>query len=106
MYIIGEINKIVFKEKWTILTFSTLLLHFHTIQLPALHYIRCVLTLYCVRQNSINSVRVPCLSGSRTELTVYKVLLFIYLINNSFQIVFQVLEETGLFSFFSYKVVR
>ena len=54
MYIIGEINKIVFKEKWTILTFSTLLLHFHTprldfhnpdmyfhtIQLSALHYIR------------------------------------------------------------------
>ena len=79
---------------------------FHTIQLPALHYIRCVLTLYSVRLNSINSVREPCLFGSGAELTVYEVLLFIYLINNSFQIVFQVLEETGLFSFFSYKVVR
>ena len=85
MYIIGEINKIVFKEKWIILTFSTLLLHFHTprldfhnpcvdfhtIQLSALHYIRCVLALYSVRLNRINSVREPCLFGSGTELTGY-----------------------------------
>ncbi len=66
----------------------------------------CVLELYSVWLNSINSVREPCLFGSQAELIVYKVLLFIYLIHNSFQIVFQVLEETGLFSFFSYKVVR
>ena len=45
--------------------------HFHTIQLSALHYIRCVLALYSVRLNRINSVREPCLFGSGTELTVY-----------------------------------
>ena len=45
--------------------------HFHTIQLSALHYIRCVLTLYSARLNRINSARVPCLFGSRTELIGY-----------------------------------
>ena len=44
---------------------------FHTIQRSALHYIRCFLALYSVRLNRINSVREPCLFGSRTELTVY-----------------------------------
>ena len=85
MYIIGEINKIVFKEKWIILTFSTLLLHFHTprldfhnpcvdfhtIQRSALYNIRCALTLDSVRLNRINSARKPNKHGSRTELTVY-----------------------------------
>ncbi len=53
------------------LDFHTVSVHFHTIQFSALHYFRCVLALYSLRQNSINSVHEPCLSGSRTELTVY-----------------------------------
>ena len=54
------------------LDFHTVSVHFHTIQFSALHYIRCVLELYSVRLNSINSVREPCLFGWRTELTVYR----------------------------------
>ena len=53
------------------LDFHTVSVHFHTIQFSALHYIRCVLELYSLRLNRINSVRVPCLFGSGTELTVY-----------------------------------
>ena len=53
------------------LDFHTVSVHFHTIQLLVLHYIRCVLTLYSVRLNRINSVREPCLFGSGMELTVY-----------------------------------
>ena len=52
------------------LDFHTVSVHFQTIQFSALHYIRCVLELYSVRLNRINSVREPCLFGSRTELTV------------------------------------
>ena len=52
------------------LDFHTVSVHFQTIQFSALHYIRCVLELYSVRLNRINSVREPCLFGSRTELPV------------------------------------
>ena len=55
----------------TRLDFHTVSVHFHTIQFSALHYIRCVLELYSLRLNRINSVRKPCLFGWRTELTVY-----------------------------------
>ena len=53
------------------LDFHTSRVHFHTIQRSALHYIRCVLELYSVRLNRINSVRLPCLFGSGTELIGY-----------------------------------
>mgnify|MGYP003446221837 CR=1 FL=1 len=59
------------------LDFHTVSVHFHTIQLPALYNIRCVLALYSVRLNRINSVREPCLFGSGTELTGYGQLYFL-----------------------------
>ena len=42
-----------------------------TIQLSAPYYIDWALTLYSLPLNTINSVRLPCLFGSRTELIVY-----------------------------------
>ena len=65
------------------LDFHTVSVHFHTIQLSALHYIRCVLALYCLRLNRINSAREPCLFGSGAEFVIQEHYTLMHIIKQS-----------------------